>query len=320
MSDTALTSMAVEFQKGEGPLPVLVRARYWLQFVLLRLSVAFLLGMGDAMRGATTRLAGRLAWWLDARHRGRAEENLVASGCSPHRARFLTRRIFEHFTAVFVEGLVLKRRLNSQNWSQYVRLENLDLLEEAIRGRGALFVGCHQGSWELGGIVMDLLGVPLTSIVRPFRNPYLNLWLDGARGSTGQKIVLQRGGLRQLVRDIEGGRVGVILADQNAGCDGVFVPFFGRAASCWATPAVIALRTGATILPFYTYREGPYRYVFGVHRDAMPAPAGNREEDIRAICAWYTALFERSIRERPEQWLWGHRRWQGTPQSGFRKS
>ncbi|KAF0244683.1 MAG: Lauroyl/myristoyl [Planctomycetota bacterium] len=303
-------------RRGSRPdeMPPLVRAAYWLQYAGPRLAVSLLLGLGDPMLRGISKLSGRVAFRVDLRHRPRAIEHLIAAGYPPRRARQVARHMFEHFASSIIEGMVLRRRIAKDNWSRYVRLEGREILDEALKGgKGVLFVGCHQGSWELAGIVMNLLGYPLTSIARPFRNPFVDEFLNSARGATGGKVVKPGGGLRELMRDVRAGRIGVILSDQNAGKDAVFVPFFGRLASTWPTPAVIALKTGCRLLPFYTYREAPFRYVFGCHSDREPARTGDLDADVRSISAWYTAIFERSIRERPEQWLWAHRRWRSTP-------
>ncbi|MCE9582318.1 MAG: lysophospholipid acyltransferase family protein [Planctomycetes bacterium] len=250
----------------QDAMPPLVRAAYWLQYAGPRLGVSLLLGMGDPMLRGLAKLSGRVAYRLDSRHRPRAEENLKAAGYSSRHTRQITRRMFEHFAASVVEGMVLRRRITKENFPRYVRLEGREFLDAAVKsGKGALFVGCHQGSWELAGIVMNLLGYPLTTIARPFKNPYVDSFLNGARGATGQKIVQQRGGLRELMKDVKGGRVGVI------------------------------------------------------HPDPAPPRTGNNEADALSITAWYTALFERSIREHPEQWLWAHRRWRSSPR-GTEKS
>ena len=199
-------------------MPPMVRAAYWLQYAGPRLAVSLMLGMGDPMLRGLSKLVGRIAYKVDGRHRPRALEHLEAAGYSPHRSRQIARRMFEHMASSIIEGMVLRRRIANDNWDKYVRLEGREILDEALKaGKGVLFVGCHQGSWELAGIVMNLLGYPLTSIARPFSNPYVDEFLNSARGATGGKIVKQSGGLRELMRDLKRGRIGVILSDQNAG-------------------------------------------------------------------------------------------------------
>ncbi|NUN48917.1 MAG: lysophospholipid acyltransferase family protein [Candidatus Brocadiae bacterium] len=292
-------------------LPLLRRLWYYAQYVGPRFAASLLQGLNEPFRREIVRLTARLTSIVDLRHAPRAMEHLAAAGYPPAECRRITRGMFEHFATAFSEALVMRRTLSRETMERHVEWVNMHLLDEAVAaGRGAVMVGCHQGSWELGGVCMGLRGSPITTVARPFRNPYLDGYLNAAlRTGTGQRVVHQEGALRSLLRDIRGGRVGILMADQNAGKGGVFVPFFGRPASTWPTPALLALRTGAPLLPFFTARLGPYRYAFGFHPDPPPPRTGDLEADVAAHTAWYTALFERSIRERPEQWLWAHRRW-----------
>ena len=294
------------------------RAWCLLQYLALRLAIAFVLGLPDFLARGLVRLGARLAYRLDWKHPARAEEHLRSAGWSARRAHVIGRRMYEHFAVSFWESLLLRRRLNPATWTRYVRLENWDLLEtEVASKRGAICVGCHEGNWELAGVVSTAVGMPLTTVARSFGNPYIDDYLNaGLRQEKGRKTVVQTGAIRQLFRDLREGRLAVLLADQNAGRDGVFVPFFGRPASTVGTPALLHIKTGASILPFYTYREAPFRYVFGFHSDPSPALTGKNEQDVLAITAWYTAIFERSIRSHPEQWLWAHRRWRSLPGEG----
>jgi KDO2-lipid IV(A) lauroyltransferase len=42
-------------------------------------------------------------------------------------------------------------------------------------------------------------------------------------------------------------------------------------------------------------------------------PSGNREADIAMLTQKMTTVIEGWVRERPEQWLWLHRRWKTQP-------
>jgi KDO2-lipid IV(A) lauroyltransferase len=77
--------------------------------------------------------------------------------------------------------------------------------------------------------------------------------------------------------------------------------------------AVLALRTGAPVLPVFTWREA-----WGRHRVAIGAaievpsglPIGTAIVELTRRC---TAAIEDAIRARPEQWLWMHLRWRTRP-------
>ena len=115
--------------------------------------------------------------------------------------------------------------------------------------------------------------------------------------------------LRYLKR---GGNVGILL-DQDAGQQGVFVPFFGRLASTLPTAADISLRTGAPIWCGTSWRDE-----HGLHHLVMRGPVeiertGDRKRDTLALTTACNAALEERIREHPEQWLWVHRRWKTRP-------
>ena len=53
--------------------------------------------------------------------------------------------------------------------------------------------------------------------------------------------------------------------------------------------------------------DGGWRIVY--ERMRFAELTGDRDRDVLRITAETTALLERRIRERPELWLWMHRRW-----------
>ena len=54
-----------------------------------------------------------------------------------------------------------------------------------------------------------------------------------------------------------------------------------------------------------------YRFVHGV--DLKPSNTGDREKDVIATTAAYTAEIEKVIRQYPDQWMWIHKRWKTRP-------
>jgi KDO2-lipid IV(A) lauroyltransferase len=104
-----------------------------------------------------------------------------------------------------------------------------------------------------------------------------------------------------------------IVIDQDARGDGVFVPFFGRLASTTPTLALLALRTGAEIIPCSCRPEGDGSYTIVYDPPVEVRESGDRDADLLRLTAECTAVIERWVRERPELWLWMHRRWKTRP-------
>src|SRR5258708_35201089 len=92
---------------------------------------------------------------------------------------------------------------------------------------------------------------------------------------------------------------------------GIFVDFFGIPACTASGLARIALRTDAAVVPGFTIWDpalGKYRLRFDPAVEIVRT--GELEADIKANTQKVTSIIEEYVRKDPEQWLWGHRRWE----------
>jgi KDO2-lipid IV(A) lauroyltransferase len=113
-----------------------------------------------------------------------------------------------------------------------------------------------------------------------------------------------------VLQALRQGRMVGILLDQNAArSEGVFVPFFGVPASTSKGLALIALRTRAPVVPVFIRRLGAGRHRVEVGA-ALPPPA---DDDVVAYTAAFNRAIEAAIRQAPEQWFWMHNRWRTRP-------
>ncbi len=110
----------------------------------------------------------------------------------------------------------------------------------------------------------------------------------------------------------ENGAVGMLI-DQNQKRWGTFVDFFGRSCATVRGPALIALKTGASMIFFASIRQpdGTIRVTF--EPVEIDYQAGPTEENITDITQRCTSRLEHYIRLYPDQWFWMHRRWKTRP-------
>jgi len=195
-----------------------------------------------------------------------------------------------------------------------IRMVGLENLEAArALGRGAFYLTAHFGNWELLAASRALTGAPLSVVVRPLDNPFLETWLARGRERAQLNLIPKRSAVRGVRAALARGDCVGILLDQNAGRQGVFVPFFGHAASTSRSLAVLALKTGAPVVPAFIHRlaDGDHEVFL---EPAIPVVrTGDREHDIAASTARFTEVIERHVRAHPEQWFWVHRRWKTRP-------
>jgi len=181
--------------------------------------------------------------------------------------------------------------------------------------RGVLITTGHLGNWELLVFAFAALHEPIAYLARPLDNPLIEDLTVQIRTRFGNKPISKSNSAMLAIKMLREGEILGVLADVNAHPkEGVFVPFFGVDACTSAGPAMLALRTGALIVPFfcvYDHQEKRYKIVRG---DILePVKTGDRERDILETTRLYTAEIERIIRQYPDQWLWIHKRWKTRP-------
>ncbi len=200
-------------------------------------------------------------------------------------------------------------------------LEHLEAAERGSAAGGVLVVTAHYGNWELAGVKIASLGIPLSAIYRGLSVPVLDRALSSIR-SGDERAPLDYEQIRMgnagpaVVRALEAGRKVLVLLDQNARRkEGVFVSFFGRPASVRRGPVRFATEHGIPVLAAFIGRDAN-----GLdHRIQIHPPLelergrGDDREIERRNLARITAEIEAQIRRDPGQWIWTHRRWRTQP-------
>jgi KDO2-lipid IV(A) lauroyltransferase len=227
----------------------------------------------------------------------------------------LRRNIFVHFGRMIFE-IPRILRLSDSNLSQFFVFEGLDNLKRMeADGKGGFFLTAHFGNWELLNAAASILLKGNTAIVaRPLDFPPLERLFSELRGLFGTRIIPKRKAMRQILRcSKEGIPVGILL-DQNVDWyEGVFVPFLGRPACANKALALLALRTGAPVIPAFTIRmpDGRYRLVF--EEPIAIVRTGDETWDIEENTRIFTQTIDRYVKRYPDHWFWFHRRWKTRP-------
>ena len=176
-------------------------------------------------------------------------------------------------------------------------------LEEAFRARRpVLLVTGHLGNYDAirGGLIAR--GYPVGGLYRPMDNAFFNEHYVAAISRIGTPLFPRgRKGLAEMIRFLKsGGMVGVVL-DQSMG-DGAVLSFFGQPALTSLSPAEMALRYDALVLPTYGLRRPDGGFDLRIE---APIPHSTAEEMTQTL----NDSLEAQVRAHMDQWLWTHRRW-----------
>jgi len=205
-------------------------------------------------------------------------------------------------------------RLNRDRLAGLVEIQGLDNLRQALgAGHGAILLSGHFGAWELLGPAFALNGFAVDLFVRSQKNPLFDDLMNRHRSWVGADIIRSSGTPRAMLRSLRENRLLAMLADQDGGRDGIFIPFMGRPASTAPGVARIALRTGAPILMGFVVRQPDGRHRLVIEPPLKVPQGGDSRENLRRILETYTRNLESHIRAHPHQWFWPHRRWKTRP-------
>jgi KDO2-lipid IV(A) lauroyltransferase len=183
--------------------------------------------------------------------------------------------------------------------------DGFEHVEESLaRGVGPMLVLPHLGSWEWCAYWLTRVRkIPVTAIVERLEPPALFDWFVEFRERIGMEIVpLGPDAGRAIVKAIKQAHVIALLCDRDIGGGGSEVTFFGETTTLPSGPAVLALRTGAPLIPTGVYDQGGGRH-HAVIRPPIPVERrGSFRDDVARITQAMAGELEGLIRRRPEQW------------------
>ncbi len=226
--------------------------------------------------------------------------------------RRIGRRAYKNAGRSFVEYCLFPS-LNKEKISRMVEFEGAENFDEALkRGKGAIVVAGHFGSWELMGAAACQMGYPVDFLVGEQHNILVDNLMNDYRRSMGIGIIKMGAVAKGVIKALKNNRFVAMLSDQDAGKDGTVVDFFNRPASTPKGPAAFALKMDAPLILAFIIRRNNRRQKIAITGPITIDRRKNKEEDIRRLTQAYTSVLEQYIRKYPDHWLWPHRRWKST--------
>lgn len=196
-----------------------------------------------------------------------------------------------------------------------VTVEGYEHVEAALdAGRGAILALPHLGGWEWAGRWLASRGVEVVSVVERLEPPELLDWFGDLRASLG--ITVHPAGpevVAELRAVLDRNGVVCLLSDRDVTGGGYEVEFCGERTRLPAGPAVLALRSGAPVLPTAVYQRAGERHL-GVVRG--PIDCGRRDgfrRDTGRIMDDLSEALAGLVREAPEQWHLFQPNWPSDP-------
>jgi KDO2-lipid IV(A) lauroyltransferase len=224
---------------------------------------------------------------------------------APGRER-LARRVFANQVRSYLEVFQIPA-IPAERLEAMVRVDGWEHFARAhARGKGVIFASAHLGPVALVGQLLMTRGYDLTLPIEPAQSELMRA-VNRARAARGLHLVSLDAPLG-LHRALRSGGVLGILADRAVSGVGERVAFCGREALLPSAPVVLALRTGAALVPAFAWRQGGAFYAAIEESIDIPR-TGDRASDVREGVQRFAAVLERYVRRFPDQWTVFERIW-----------
>ena len=215
------------------------------------------------------------------------------------------RELFTEYGRYWAELLWMDDR-KASSIRRHIETEGLHYVEAARdRGKGMIYALPHVGNWEMAGLIAEDLGIRVVAVAEDLPDSEVTRWFVAKREALGLEIVIAQGGLDLLSRlrqRLSEGDAIALLCDRDVTGTGVEVEFFGEPTSLPVGPAMLAIRSGAPILPVASFfRPGRGHHVV-VHEPVHVEEEGSLRQRVEATTTNVASALELLIRTAPAQW------------------
>ena len=258
-------------------------------------------------------LGGTLARWigprLGATKRARLNLRAALPELGEAETEAVIRAMWDNLGRVMFEYPHL-RRMHAFGPESRVEILGVELIDRPLAaGRQIILVAGHLGNWEIAPLAAEQHGMAVAHVFRAANNSLVDRMI--ARMRPGLRTEFMPKGAAASRRAVGALRQGMhlgMLVDQKLN-DGIPVRFFGRDAMKAPALARLAMRYDLDVIPVRSERLAGAHFRLTVHPKMELPHTADRNADVAAVMAEVNALLESWIRDRPEQWLWLHRRW-----------
>ena len=192
-----------------------------------------------------------------------------------------------------------------------VEFEGIEHYDKAkAKGRGIIFITGHCGNWELLAFALAWRGFPLSIVVRPLDNPYLNRLIERLRMRFGNKVIYKKGAIKKILMALKKGEdIGILMDQSVAENEAVITEFLGEKVYTTKMPALLSIKTGSSVIPMFINHTGDGKHRIWFGKEIAVNDTGNLEDDVLYNTEVFSKYIEEYIRQHQSEWLWIHRRW-----------
>jgi KDO2-lipid IV(A) lauroyltransferase len=197
---------------------------------------------------------------------------------------------------------------NNKKKIVFTNRNNVEILKK--NNKTIVFFSGHFANFELMAKCLQELGFDIGAIYRPLNNIFLNPIMEFIRKKYICPIQIEKGsnGTKKLIKHISNNNPLALMVDQRLSSS-IRVPFFDQSATTTITPAQLAIKYDALLVPVFLKRLEKTNFEFFIEEPLITNRTNDYDKDIFNITQIMNIKIEEFIKRDPAHWLWSHDRW-----------
>jgi KDO2-lipid IV(A) lauroyltransferase len=197
---------------------------------------------------------------------------------------------------------------NSKKKIVFTNRDDVKILKK--NNKPIVFFSGHFANFELMAKCLQELGFDIGAIYRPLNNIFLNPIMEFIRKKYICPIQIEKGsnGTKKLIKHISNNNPLALMVDQRLSSS-IRVPFFDQPATTTITPAQLAIKYDALLVPVFLKRLEKTNFEFFIEEPLITNRTNDYDKDIFNITQIMNIKIEEFIKRDPAHWLWSHDRW-----------
>jgi Kdo2-lipid IVA lauroyltransferase/acyltransferase len=223
--------------------------------------------------------------------------------------RSIEKKFYRHLADLFVEVLKLSHMSEPELARRY-KIFNTELLDRLLAEKRDIAGICgHYNNWEWMIVLPCFTKYKVVTIYKPLQNKHFDRFMNKMRSRYGMVLTPMSSIIRDIIADRKNGinTISGFITDQIPAKGDItyWTRFLNQDTAVFTGVEKIAMKYDMAVL-YYNIRKIKRGY-YNVYIEPLFEHTSGLPE--HAITESHVRRLEETIREKPEYWLWSHRRW-----------
>ena len=237
-------------------------------------------------------------------------ENLARAfpGKSKKELKKIKKEFYRHMCDMFLE-MVKTLNISKEELKERYKIINIEVLQDIVKDKSVLIVCSHYANWEWNVSINNYVNAKGYAVYQKIGNTYFDDLIKKIRAKWNTTLITQQETVKTVYRNVQNGVISAygMVSDQSPQVKraqywsefmGVKVPIFNGPESM-----ARKLDLAVVFLKVSKVKRGYYQAEF------IPITTSGKQTKKHQITDQFLRLTEDQIREKPEYYLWTHKRW-----------